>query len=471
METRTPHWRAVLTPVTFALACVALMIATWVAFGGTVPLAAQGYRIYLPLPQGTGVYPGTSIRVAGITVGKVIGVAPAGRDGARVLTEIQDQYAPVRDGATAIVRSKTLLGEAYIEMAPGPPRDPVVLDGGSLPAGSVVETQQLTDVLRIFTPAVRGRIRSMFDGLAAAGRGRSEALGDVLGNSGPTATSLAAVANTLNQQRGGLQQLIDDTGTVLAALGSREGVIRSAVTAGDAVLQVTAQREAALRATIEALPPFLNQTHAASVTLGTATGAISAGVNALNLATPQLVPALHAVIDAAPTIQALFTRLPATLSAGERNLPAVGRVLAAARPAFAVLYTALRNLIPIIQLTSDVRDSVVGSVANVGSINNGTIDVPGLGQTHFASGGVTVWNETVGGWVKRLPTNRANPYPAPGSENDIAHGGLRSYDCRNTDNILYLPPTGTGSPPCIQQGPWTFDGKSAFYPRLQLAPP
>lgn len=73
--------------------------------------------------------------------------------------------------------------------------------------------------------------------------------------------------------------------------------------------------------------------------------------------------------------------------------------------------------------------------------------------------------------MHKLPTNRSNPYPAPSAEGDIATGGLRAYDCRNTGNPLVIPPTDTGSPPCKVQGPWTFDGKSAYYPRLQEAGP
>ncbi len=46
----------------------------------------------------------------------------------------------------------------------------------------------------------------------------------------------------------------------------------------------------------------------------------------------------------------------------------------------------------------------------------------------------TTENEAIGGYQKRLPTNRQNTYPAPDSENDIAYGGLKAYDCRNTGN-------------------------------------
>jgi phospholipid/cholesterol/gamma-HCH transport system substrate-binding protein len=471
MEARTPHWRAVVLPVAFALACAILTIATWVAFGGSIPFEPQGYRFYMPLPQATNVYEDTSVRIAGVTVGKVISVSRSGRAGAKALVQIDSQYAPVRAGATAIVRAKTLLGEGYIEMAPGPRTASAVPDGGSLAATQVRPTQQLFDVLRIFTPGTRAQVRSMFAGLAAATDGRSEAISDSLADAAPTATNLTTIADTLNGQSTALARLIADSGTVLSALGAREGVIQSAVRSGNAVFGVTAERNAGLAATVAALPAFLSELRSASGTLGATSSEIGAGVGALEQATPELVPALQAIDAATPTFRQLFERLPAALSAGERELPALDRILAAARPALAVLYPTVRQLIPVLQLLSADRTSVVGSLANAAQINNGVLMAPQIGPVHFSAGAVTIWNETIAGWVHKLPTNRSDPYPAPSAEGDIATGGLRAYDCRNTGNPLVIPPTGTGAPPCKVQGPWTFDGKSAYYPRLQEAGP
>jgi ABC-type transporter Mla subunit MlaD len=471
MEARTPHWRAVVLPVSFALACIVLTVATWVAFGGSLPFEPQGYRFYMPLPQATSVYEDTSVRIAGIPVGKVVGVSRSGPRGARALVQMQPAYSPVRAGARAIVRSKTLLGEGYIEMTPGPAGAPAIQDGGTLAARQVAPTQQLFDVLRIFTPRTRGQIRSLFTGLAAALRGRSGALGDSIAQAGPTAANLTAIADALNGQRASVERLIADSGTVLSALGTREGVIQAAVRAGNAVLNVTAARDAALRATVSALPPFLRELRAASNTLSAASGDIGAGVGAIESATPELVPALRAIDAATPTFTELFERLPATLAAGDRALPELTRILRAARPALGAVYPAARQLIPVLQLLSVDRNSVVGSLANAAQIQNGVLDAPGIGPVHYAAGAVTIWNETVGGWVHKLPTNRSNPYPAPDSENNIANGGLRAFDCRNTGNPLVLPPTGSGAPPCLLQGPWKFEGKSAYYPRLKEAGP
>ena len=470
METRVPHWRAFVLPVAFALACVALTIAAWVSFGGRVPLSAQGYRFYLPLPQAGTIYPDTTVRIAGITVGRVISVRRAA-GGARALIEMEPAYVPVRRGARAIVRSKTLLGEGYIELAPGPASAPALPDGGVLPASGVASQQQLFDVLRIYDPVTRARIRAMFSGLAASIRGQSQSLNDAVAYAAPVSANFADVFSALAGQERSLSSLIGDTGTVLSALGSQQGVVEAVVRQGSAALGATARSERGLAATIAALPPFLAQTRATSETVGGATGELSAAVGALDGTAGLLAPALRSVEAATPVFTSLFSGLGPVLSAGERGLPALQRILAAASPGLRATYAAARQLIPFLALMSADRNSVYGSLANAAQIQNGVMEAPRVGPVHYAAGAVTVWNETIGGWVRKLPTNRSNPYPAPDSEIDIAHGGLRAYDCRNTGNPLLVPPTGNGAPPCLLQGPWTFLGRRADYPRLQPAPP
>ncbi|MEA2314170.1 MAG: phospholipid/cholesterol/gamma-HCH transport system substrate-binding protein, partial [Solirubrobacteraceae bacterium] len=438
---------------------------------GSVPFQSSGYRFGLQLPEAGNVYQGTSVRIAGVTVGKVVSVTRSGAGGASALIQMQPEFSPIRTGAAAIVRSKTLLGEGYIELSPGSPSAPAIPDGGRLPVSRVLHRQQLFDVLKIFNPATRANVRSLFAGLSTALRGRSTSVGNVIASAGPTGANLTTVADTLNGQGPALQQLIADSGTVLSALGTRQGVMQSAVRAGNAVLDVTARQHRALAATITALPPFLTELRSASDTLGAASGDIGGAAGALDAATPQLVPALSAINTAAPTFRTLFERLPSTLTAGEHGLPALEAILHAATPSLAVVYAAARQLIPTLQLASLSRNSIVGTFANVGNLLNG-VEIGQAGRPiHFAGAVTSIWNETIGGWKKKLPTNRANAYPLPDSALNVGRGGLRAYDCRNIGNPLYLPPTGTGTPPCKLQGPWTFDGVTAYYPRLQPAPP
>src|SRR5581483_11615145 len=120
------------------------------------------------------------------------------------------------------------------------------------------------------------------------------------------------------------------------------------------------------------------------------------------------------------------------------------------------LYPTSRQLIPVLRLMATYREqAVIAPFTNAGSVTNGTVIGPSGKIAHRATGMLYLSNETPVGWVKRLPTNRSNPYPEPSGLADLSKiGFLKSYDCRNVNNVLYLPALGTGVPPCVPQGPW-----------------
>jgi hypothetical protein len=71
-----------------------------------------------------------------------------------------------------------------------------------------------------------------------------------------------------------------------------------------------------------------------------------------------------------------------------------------------------------------------------------------------------------------IDLNRGNPYPSPSflAKSPQTHV-LETFDCRHLNNPLYVPPTGSGVPPCLQQQPWEFNGVTRSYPHLEEAPP
>jgi hypothetical protein len=168
----------------------------------------------------------------------------------------------------------------------------------------------------------------------------------------------------------------------------------------------------------------------------------------------------------------LLRDLPATIAAGHNGLPALTSILQAARPTLDQLWPAGRQLVPLLQLLAVYRDFIVGPIATIGAATNAGSYQNGQ-FVHYAQGIPLLWNESISGYEKPPPTNRQNAYPAPTSLLDIAHGGLKAWTCDNLKNPLIIPviPPGTGAPPCKVQGPWTFNGVSAYFPHLTEAPP
>lgn len=466
METRNPPLTRLLPIVVLLVMAVVVTVALWRAFGGSVPLEPKGYRVETVLPHASNLHPHADVRISGVDVGKVVGVhRDDGR--ARVELEIEARYAPLPSDTRVMLRSKTLLGEAYLELTPGSPGSPRVPEGGALPARQSVATQRLDDVLQTFGPSTRADLRDLLGGLAGALAGREAQLNSSLGRLAPITADLDTVASELARQRVALATLVDRSGGIFAVLGRRQGAMRAAIEAGNRLLGTTSRRSESLAATVRELPGFLREADGSFARLGAASADLEGAVDALEPSVPVLRPALAAIREEAPSFRRLFKGLPGVIAAGRRGMPPLTRILEAAGPALTQVYPASRELIPVFQLMGLVRDSITLTLANVGQIHGGYMVGAGNRVTNYVPGVITLWNETIAGWVKRLPTHRGNAYPKPGFLEDI--GRYKSYDCRHTGNPLVVPALGA-APPCVTQGPWTFNGVTAYYPRLRRAP-
>ena len=178
----TPLKLAVMT--IFALSCFGLLLFLWKAFGGPTPLTPKGYRVHVDFPAATQLAQQADVRISGVPVGKVVALAQHGQRTDATL-QLDSRYAPLARNARAILRTKTLLGETYVELSPGSRDAPKLPEGGRLPDAQVQPTTELDEVIRAFTPATRRDLKRFVIGTAASLQGRDRDLNDVVGNAGP----------------------------------------------------------------------------------------------------------------------------------------------------------------------------------------------------------------------------------------------------------------------------------------------
>src|SRR3954471_23550153 len=242
----------------FALSCFGILLYLWVQFGGVVPLKAKGYRFSADFKEATLVASNADVRISGVPVGKIVHVQP--QPGVTRLTlEIESKYAPVPRDTRAILRRKTALGEAYVELSPGDPHSGLLRDNGVLRARQVKSTVELDELVRDFDEPTRKAMQKFVTGLAVALDGRGEDVNDAVGNLDPLTGDAATVLDSLDRQRRAVRSLVSDTGTVFNALGRRQGELSGLVRAGDRILATTARRNSELAQTVEILPVTLNE--------------------------------------------------------------------------------------------------------------------------------------------------------------------------------------------------------------------
>jgi virulence factor Mce-like protein len=465
METRSPRRSAIAIALTFTISAVCFTLFVWHSFGGVIPLQARGYEVHVSFgPDAAQLTTNAQVRIAGVRIGKVVTVAPRGRRIDATLA-IDREFAPIPADVHAIYRVKTLLGESFIELSPGTPHGPKLPDGGRVPVDDVDAAQPLADVLGTFDPPTRRAFKRLVRGLDVALRGRSPDLNAAIGHAGPALDDLSTIVGVLDRNRPALRAFVHDGAVALSTVGSRGRDVRRLLQAGDRVLATTARRDRELLATVRALPPFLSRLRATLDVLEGTQAEAAPVLHALRPAVPLLRPAIERTTALAPQARAFFRELQPVITSAHTGLPAATRIVDAARPVVDALDPAGAELVPALRLFAAYRGEIVSSVANSAAATNGSIRMPDGSRVRYVRVLPTILSEQAFGYAHRLPTNRYNPYPAPGGLEELARGGLLSWSCRNTSNPVDVP-LPADAPPCHAQPPWRFGGALRSYPHV-----
>ena len=495
MIKQAPKLGSILTMVAFALSCFGILIFLWLSFGGSVPLQPEGYRVNVSFPEATQLAQEAEVRISGVKVGKVRKVEPNDDTGLTdAVVELDARYAPISKDARAVLRQKTLLGETYVELAPGSQAagtEDQVPDGGRLPRGQVADTVQLDEILRTFDPQTRERFSTWLDQQGRAATGNGEAINDALGNLTPFAENTDDVLEVLRAQSGATRRLVRNTGEVFSALSERRGQLSGLIRNSNQVWETTARRDAQLADTFRVLPTFLREGRTTTRRLTEFAQDTDPLIDQLRPAARELSPALQDLDKLSPDLRNLLEGLGPLVRVSKRGLPATSEALDNTRPFLGRLDTFLREFTPIIDYLGLYKREIAAFFANDSAVTQAKES----SEPRYLRTQNPVNPEIMAAYPNRLSTNRSNPYPVPGGAGDLATylKTFGSHLC--TSNPVPEPPTPTAqlpaslvavldyyafggtknrgaAPPCTPQtplGPRT-GGGTGLFPRLQPLP-
>jgi phospholipid/cholesterol/gamma-HCH transport system substrate-binding protein len=451
MQTRGPSAVQILVALGFALSCFGLLLFLWLAFGGPVPLKPEGYRITVPFKEATQLAVESDVRISGVSVGKVKEVELGDTGRAEATLEIDDEFAPLPTDTRATLRSKTLLGETYVELTPGGPNSAplgsafdaaagssdaeadaveTIPEGGSLPEAQVSGQVQLDEILRTFDDATRESFQLWMQEAAVAFKGRAVDLSAAIATLDPFAEEARQVLAVLDRQRLAVRQLVRDGGEVFEALSERQGQLRSLIENTNSVFSTTAARNRELQELFIVLPTFQREARLTLDRLDEFSTEADPLVRQLRPAARELSPTLVAAGDLAPELEGFFEALAPAIRLSREGLPALRRTLGdELPPVLGDLEPFLNNLTPIVKGAKLFRHELTAFLANSTAATNAV--GPGTeGPIHYLRTTSPLNPESLAAYPQRLSTNRTNPYVKPLGYEKLAGRGIESFETR-----------------------------------------
>ncbi len=446
MTTRAPSKANIAAITAFCGICVGLLLFLWVSFGGSVPLAGQGYRLTVEFNQAYELGTQAAVEISGVQIGTVVSVGLDHRTGlTRAVLQIGSRYAPRPKDTRATLRQKSLLGETYVELSPGSPRSGWLRDGATIGHDQVTPTVQLDQILSTFDPATRKAFESWMqqDGIALSGRG--EDLNAAFAELYPFATNVNAVLQVLRRDKGATSALLANGAKVLQAVAANPSQLQALIRNSDGVFTATAERNAALADAVRAFPVFLTGARSTITQLTAFTGITKPLVDELRPAARQLSPALERIATLAPALRTVMTELPAVTRSSRGGVPAVQTLLTASEPLLARLTPYLGGIVPIIDYLGSYRRELAGFFANGTAATEATsAALTGSALKHYLRISAPVSPASLAAYATRPSSVRSNPYMQPGGYSQLL-SGLESF-APNTCTTNPLPTIGSAIP-------------------------
>lgn len=309
----------------------------------------SSYRVSVVLDSATNVVQDGVVLVSGMDVGRVEGIEA--RDGKAVLElSLDDDVAPLHDGAVVTVEWKALLGERQVSVQDGPAANATIPDGGMI-RGDQLKPMELDQVLNALDPPTRKHLTSTLRRLDKTLQGSQVDVRKTVQSAGPALNALGELLRAAGTDGPAIKNLVSRLNDTMAILSRRDDAMREVVADLSEVTKATVGKRKQLGETLHALPATLDQATKTlnsvpetAETVSPMLGDLRAATKRLPSVSGNLRPVLSdlrpMVANLRPTLAAARTLLgntPALLDRAHSVLPPANDFLSDMRPALAFL--------------------------------------------------------------------------------------------------------------------------------------
>jgi phospholipid/cholesterol/gamma-HCH transport system substrate-binding protein len=348
---------------------VAVAVVAWLLLRG------DGGMTYKLRFQNAGqLVRGDDVQIGGRRVGSVHDIELTDDNQAEIDISVQDGYAPLHEGTTALIRATSLSGIAnrYIALTPGPNSNRELPEGARLGTDettSIVDLDQLFDAL---DPKTLASLQGFIQGSAQWYDNRGRQANAATKYFNPAISSTSALVNELANNQQTLNAFLRNSSKTVGAIAERRDDLANLVSNANATASAIGDENVSLDQALAVLPGTLRKANTTFVNLRATLDDLDVLVAASKPATKDLARFLRElrplVHDAGPTISDLRTLVHRGGSGNDltdlvKKAPALER---AAKPAFANSIQALQKSTPVLKTFRPYTPDFIGWVRDFG---------------------------------------------------------------------------------------------------------
>lgn len=321
------------------------------------------------------IVPGANVQVGGRPIGSVKEIELTDDNRALVTFEIEDAYAPLREGTQATIRMASLSGvtNRYLTLDMAPDNADELEDGALIAADETTTPVDLDQLFNTLDPATRRNLQKVIKGSATYYAGKGEQANEAAEYFNPALSTTRRVVNELTRDQEALSALVREGADVTTALSERGDDLTDLVTNANLTAQAIAAEREAFTETLTKLPDTLRRANTTFVNLRSTLDDLDVLVEASKPATRRLAPLMRElrplVRDARPTVADLRTLVSRPGPDNDatdllRKTPELARV---AVPAFRDSTKALDDSLPVLTFARPYTPELVGFVRDYGA--------------------------------------------------------------------------------------------------------
>ena len=279
----------------FAAVCVAGIAFLAIGLGLEVPGKA-GWALSANFAAAEGLVTQADVSVAGVKVGRVVGIRHASDGGTVVDMRIDDDIS-LRKDVQAIVRPKSQLGEKYVLLVRNRQSTaPAAPDGYMIPRAQTGSAVEIDSILQQMDPQARAAFTTTLRQLGVAVDGQAGNVNQSLPPLADTAANFRPLAQTAEARQQNIDRILTDLNTIMLALADEQDSLGQIVDSGNTAFGAMARRDQDLAGTIQQADAlftsldttFADLTPADRASLEKAPPTIQTGRNLLSLTNPDL---------------------------------------------------------------------------------------------------------------------------------------------------------------------------------------